>query len=99
MKPKSNNKEFEHLKLMLDLRLFYLDSKMLESEYESDFMAKTEKTKMKNAFSELIDRSKKLDQRFSALNKGFLYPSEIEEQNRIRSQKVRNIYETLKGNR
>lgn len=99
LKPKSNTKEFEHLKLMLDLRLFYLDSKMLESEYESDFMAKTEKTKMMNAFSELIDRSKKLDQRFSSLNKGFLYPSEIDEQNRIRSQKIRNIYEALKGNR
>ena len=99
LKPQANQIEFEHLRLMLDLRQFYLDSKAVESLYESDFLANGRKSELLNSISDLLARSKKLDQRFSSLNKGFLYPSEIEEQNRIRSRKIENIYTALKDNR
>ena len=99
LKPRSNPKEFEHLRLMLDLRQFYIDSKMAESLYESDFLTKGRKPELAGTVSGLLSRAKKLDRRFSALNKGFLYPSEIEEQNQVRSRKTENIYTALKGNR
>ena len=99
LKPRNNQKEFEHLRLMLDLRQFYLDSKIVEATYESDEYSKGKEPELLSAITELLKKSVKLDQRFSSLNKGFLYPSEITEQNRIRSQKVRNIYSALKGDR
>jgi uncharacterized protein YfkK (UPF0435 family) len=43
----------------------------------------------------LLKESKELDKRFTELNKGFLYPEEIEEQNRIRIEKLEKIYDIV----
>jgi hypothetical protein len=95
LKPKANKTEFEHLRLMLDLRKFYLDFKTIEAAYESESFSREKTYEILPDFQALLARSKKLDQRFSSLNKGFLYPSEIDDQNRIRSQKLKNIIATL----
>jgi hypothetical protein len=44
---------------------------------------------------EIFSEAKELNKRFSGLNKGFLYESEIEEQNEIRLQPVRVLYNRL----
>jgi len=95
LKPKSNRKEFEHLRLMLDLRLFYLDSKKIESVYESEQYNNETAKKILPKLKKLLEESKKLNKRFAILNKGFLYQEEIEEQNNIRNKKLKNIYERV----
>ncbi len=97
LKPRTNKKEFEHLRLMLDLRQFYLDSKAVEAVYESDSYSREKKSELLEKLSDLLTKAKKLDRRFSSLNKKFLYPSEIDDQNKIRSQKIRNIYASIRG--
>lgn len=92
LKPKFYKKEFEHLRLMIDLRLFYLDLKKVEAFYESDKYSRGMAAKIIPELERLLKESEKLDKRFAYLNKGFLYPKEIEEQNSVRSEKLKKIY-------
>jgi hypothetical protein len=93
--PKANVKEFEHLRLMHDLRVFYLAIKKVESIYESDTYNSEMKKELLSELSRLLAVSKGLNERFTNLNKGFLYPEEIEEQNVIRNEKLKNIYAAI----
>jgi len=80
---------------MLDLRLFYLNFKKVESIYESEQYNSETAHKILPELKKLLKESKKLNKRFAILNKGFLYPEEIEEQNNIRNKKLKNIYEIV----
>jgi len=95
LKPELHQHEFEHLRLMLDLRLFYLNFKKVESIYESEQYNSETAHKILPELKKLLEESKKLNERFAILNKGFLYPEEIEEQNNIRNKKLKNIYEIV----
>ena len=92
LKPKDHQKEFEHLRLMLDLKDYYLKFKRVESIYESDQFTMKNRTEILPELQRLLDDSKDLDERFANLNKGFMYPDEIKEQNLIRNKKLENIY-------
>lgn len=90
--PKEHAHEFDHLRLMLDLRSFYLDFKKVESVYESDQYNREMAKKILPELKRLLAESTSLNERFADLNKGFLYPDEIKEQNQIRNEKLKNIY-------
>lgn len=92
LSPKKNQQEFEHLRLMLDLRSFYLDFKKVEAVYESDQYNRVIAEKILPELKRLLAESESLNQRFTDLNTRFLYPDEIAEQNQIRNQKLKNIY-------
>ena len=92
LSPQKNQQEFEHLRLMLDLRSFYLDFKKVESVYESENYSREMAEKILPELKRLLAESERLNQRFADLNKGFLYADEIAEQNQIRNQKMKNIY-------
>ncbi len=93
--PKKNEHEFEHLRLMLDLRSFYLDFKKVESIYESNQYNREMAKKIQPELQRLIAESKGLNERFTDLNTGFLYPDEIKEQNQIRNEKLQNIFDIV----
>ncbi|GET25396.1 family 20 glycosylhydrolase [Prolixibacter sp. NT017] len=93
--PKDHQKEFAHLRLMLDLRDFYLAFKQVESVYESDQYNREMGKVILPKLKKLLDESKDLNARFAELNKGFLYPDEIKQQNHIRNEKLKNIYEAV----
>ncbi len=93
--PKYNKNEFKHLRLMIDLRLFYLNFKKIEAFYESDKYSPSTAYTIIPELEKLLKESKILDKRFSNLNKGFLYPNEIKEQNSVRSEKLIKIYEIV----
>jgi len=95
LKPKSHRHEFEHLRLMIDLRLFYLNFKKVESVYESDQYNRETAKEILPELKKLVKQSRNLNKRFAILNKGFLYPEEIEEQNNIRNKKLINIFEIV----
>ena len=87
--------EFEHFRLMIDLREFYLKYQELKSVYNSPVFSRDVVKKMLPQFEQLIKQSKKLDKRFYNLNKEFLYKSEIEQQNEFRMMDLLNIYKRV----
>jgi len=96
LKPKSNKTEFEHLRLMMKIRVEYLKFKEIQSKYESSLF---DISSVKNLISEtklLIKEAAKIDKKFSILNKDFLYDSEIKEINRLRNLSVQGLYENIK---
>jgi hexosaminidase len=99
MKPVRNKKEFEHFRLMADLREYYLAYKEHELEYNSENFTRKKSNQLISELERLRLESKKLDNRFSDLNKGFLYDSEIRDQNRIRNAQVNVLYKRIVGSK
>ena len=95
LSPQKNKMEFEHFRLMIDLREFYLKYQELKSVYNSPDFSKDIAKEMLPQFEQLIKQSKKLDKRFYSLNKEFLYKSEIEQQNVFRRMDLINIYNRI----
>jgi hypothetical protein len=99
LKPLSNKDEFEHFRLMLDIRDHYLRFREAESRFNSADFSEDEKDDLASDLEGLIRESKQLDRRFSRLQKGFLHESEIAQQNMIRNRKLMLLHRRLKGNR
>lgn len=97
LKPLKNQEEFEHFKLMADIRDFYLSYQLIEKHVNDTAFGDAQKPAVLDQLKELLSRSKNLDDRFSQLNKGFLNPSEIEQENQLRNIKVENLYNRLSG--
>lgn len=95
LKPKNNIPEFEHLRLMFDLRVQYLTFKEIENRYESSRFERNQAETFIKELEPLIIEARKLDKRFLTLNKGFLHDEEIAEINRTRNDKLNTMYETL----
>jgi len=99
LKASKNIDEFEHLRLMLDLRDHYLAFKEVESRFNSPDFSIDDRESIVPELEPLIRDSRKLDKRFARLNKGFLYDTEIAEQNMIRNRKLMLLHERLTGKR
>ena len=95
IKPSKNEKEFEHFKLMADLRMHYLDFKVVVEELNSENFKKSQTPALVDKLDEIFKDAKKLNKRFTKLNKGFLYDSELENQNELRIQPVKVLYNRL----
>lgn len=94
--PEKNITEFEHLRLMFDIRIQYLAFKEIESRYQSGQFERSQAKVFLKELDPLVTEAKNLDKRFQSLNKGFLYDEEITEINRTRNDKLNIMYETLK---
>lgn len=97
--PSTNKKEFEHLRLMLALRDHYLAFKELEAAANAPEFSPEQKAEILTGLEKLIRESKTLNHRFTRLNKGFLYDTEIAEQNEIRNRKLVLLHRRLSGYR
>lgn len=93
--PKRNKEEFEHFKLMADLRMHYLDFKMVEAKYNSPDFSTNQVPQLVDELDQIFAEAKELNKRFSSLQKGFLYDAEIKEQNEIRLEPVKVLYNRL----
>ncbi len=99
LKPLYNKDEFEHFRLMLDIRDHYLRFKEAEARFNSPDFSEDDKEDLTAELDGLIRESKQLDRRFSRLQKGFLHESEIAQQNMIRNRKLILLHRRLTGNR
>jgi hypothetical protein len=99
LKAKSNINEFEHLRLMLDLRDHYLAFREAEARFNDPGFSINDKESLAADLEKLIRKSHQLDKRFARLNKGFLYDTEIAQQNMIRNRKLVLLHERLTGDR
>ncbi|MCH7402002.1 family 20 glycosylhydrolase [Belliella kenyensis] len=93
--PRYNEKEFDHFKLMADLRMHYLEYKEIEAFYNSEAYSPDMNHTLSSKLETLLEDSKKLSERFTSLNKGFLYDAELDEQNILRAQQIQVLYSRI----
>lgn len=96
LSPSKNRTEFEHFKLMFDIRVHYLSFKEIEAEYESASFSRSRASEFYSRLKPLVIEAKKLDERFYRLNRGFLHDQELTEINKLRNEKLIKIYNTMK---
>ena len=94
--PKKNIKEFEHLRLMLDLRVEYLKFKTVETKFQSNSFTRKDAVKLLECTKKLISAAELLNARFYLLNKGFIHDEEIKRMNKDRVSKLHSLHEILK---
>jgi hexosaminidase len=95
IQPSRNKQEFEHYRVMADIRVLYLTYQTLEKRANApDFNSQKIPSLLKE-LKTLRLRAKELDWRFVALNKTYYYPSELKEENKLRDTKIELLYERL----
>jgi hexosaminidase len=82
---------------MSAIRDYYLRFQLIQKEINDFGFERTKRPALVQRLKALLIISKKLDHRFAKANKGFLNPSEIEEENQIRNMSVKNLYTRLSG--
>ena len=97
--PKNNKKEFDHLQLMIDIRVQYLSFKELEAHYQSVDFSRDKAKYLIPEFEKLLKEAEEIDVRFTQLNKGFLHDEGIREVNDVRNQKMKILYANIKDMR
>ena len=95
LKPVKNLEEYEHFKLMADIRNYYLQYQVIEKQLNDTAFNIAATPVVIERLKTLLASSKGLNDRFSMLNKGYLNPSDIEYENQVRNIKVINLYNRL----
>ncbi len=93
--PHRHTIEFEHLRLMADLREFHLRFKKLEAEIQSAAFTAVQVPQKARALDRLVEESEALDHQFIKLNRGFLYDRALVEEIEARSKKLRGLSDRL----
>jgi hypothetical protein len=93
--PNRHENEFEHLRLMADLREYHMRFKRLESEIQSPQFSSAQIRQKTRMLEKLLKESITLDQRFMELNTGFLHESAIAEEAEAHTKKLRKLYDRL----
>lgn len=97
--PTKNLQEFEQYRLMTDIRIHYLQYEEIEKTTNSaSFEANRIPATLKQ-LAGLISAGNDLDKRFINLNKDYLYPDEMAQENELRDVKVRLLYQRLSRKR
>jgi hypothetical protein len=95
LRPKRNRDEFDHFRLMFDIRCNYLSFKVLEESVQAESFRESGKPAAAKQLKALIKQSDALAKRFSAQLKGYLFPSEITAENRFRKKKMELLLDRL----
>jgi hypothetical protein len=93
--PQKNQQEYDHFKLMIDIRNYYLRYQAIEHQANEDSFTIDQTPTILRQLKDLLADSKGLDDRFAKLQKGYLYPGQIEEENQLRNAKVIILYDRL----
>lgn len=95
LSPRQHSNEFEHYRLMLDLRINYLGYKEIEFIYNSNSYDITQAAELAQRLNKIISEADKLDKRFVHINKGYLKSGQAEEINFLRTEKMKELYHAL----
>ena len=95
LKPSANKVEIEHLKLMLDIRINYLEFKQCETELESKKYEISQRAGLAERMTKICKEGKKIDKRFEKLNKNYLKPGEIVYIQHLRGDKMEAMLSNL----
>jgi hexosaminidase len=97
LRPEKNILEFDHFRLMADIRVYYLSFVEIEKEVNSDDFSRDKIPVYLNRLKTLMNKEPELDKRFMVLNQDVLYASAIDEENNLRNQKIHHLYNRLSG--
>ncbi|HYK46740.1 MAG TPA: hypothetical protein VEV83_16295, partial [Parafilimonas sp.] len=95
LQPQKNKEEFEHYRLMADIRMLYLSYQKIEAEVNDPGFSNSKIPSVLGQLKKLLDDARSIDQRFIDLNKSTLYPGELKEENDLRTTKINLLYERL----
>lgn len=95
LRPKQNSQLFNHFKLMIDIRLFYVSYMEIEKEVNGVHFSRQKIPGYLARLKELMNKEPDLDSRFIALNQGVLYSAAMAEENTLRNQKIGILYNRL----
>jgi len=93
LKPKLNQDEFAHYPLMAEIRVQYLSYMLIEQKLNQPEFQESQLVEIIAELKKLKDND--LNERFTALNKDFIYLREIEDENELRNRKINLLYERL----
>jgi hexosaminidase len=97
LQPEKNITEFNHFRLMADIRVYYVSFMQIEKEVNSDNFSRSKIPVYRTRLKALMNREPELDKRFRILNQDVLYTAAIDEENNLRNQKINNLYNRLSG--
>ena len=97
--PKKNLEEFDHYRLQIDFREYYLRFREIQYLVQSADFSEKESYEAVNRLEQLLVRSVELDNRFKKLFTGKLYDAEINRLNQYRSKKATLLLQRLTRDR
>lgn len=95
LQPVKNKDEFEHYRLMADIRMLYLTYQKIEGEVNAPGFTNTQLPSILQQLKQLINNSKLINQRFISLNKNTLHFAELQQENNLRNSKIILLYQRL----
>ncbi|MGZ3873361.1 MAG: beta-N-acetylhexosaminidase [Mucilaginibacter sp.] len=97
--PDKNDDEFEHYRLMGDIRVNYLHFEAILQRVNSPSFDVSMTAGVLQELKDLIAGEQVVDRRFSELNKNFLNASELKTENDLRDLRPRLLYDRLSRNK
>lgn len=95
LNPKKNKTEFEHFRLMTDIRENYLTFKETEVFVNSSDFNNANLKEVLVQLKEILKKDEDIKLRFIKLNENLLYPAQIEEENNVRIERVKLLFNRL----
>lgn len=95
LQPQKNKEEFEHYRLMADIRAQHLKFEKIEAEANAPGFTQGDIPVLLARLRALLREAPGLDQRFIALNKATYYLPELNHENELRIFRIRDLYARL----
>ena len=95
LKPLKNESEFAQYRLMTDIRVQYLTLQAIEKKVNEPGFTADQIYPMLKQLEDLIAKADTLNQQFTALNKGYYHPAELETENQVRKARMQILYDRL----
>jgi hexosaminidase len=95
LQPQKNKEEFEHYRLMADIRMLYLSYQKIEAEVNDASFSNAKIPSTLAQLKKLLSDAKLIDQRFINSNKNTFYITELQEENDVRNSKIKLLYQRL----
>ena len=99
LKPTKNLQEFEQYRLMTDIRIHYLRYEEIEKTVNSPSFNFQKAPAILTKLKGLMTSGDQINKRFIVLNKDYLYPDGLVQENELRNVKVRLLYNRLSRKR
>ncbi|HZY37714.1 MAG TPA: beta-N-acetylhexosaminidase [Mucilaginibacter sp.] len=99
IKPSKNKKEFEQYRVMTEIRRNYLAFHNILDEINYAGFKPAQTPEVLKELEKLLMSQDIVDMHFAELNKDFLYPAEIKEENDLRNIRAKLLYDRLSRNR
>jgi len=99
LQPSKNKDEFEHYRLIAGIRANYLEFHDILQRVNSPEFTPAQVPGVLDELKSMMINEDLLDLHFLQLNKNFLYPTEIKEENELRNIRVRLLYDRLSRNK